>query len=158
MTKPDENTNYHAMLIKLQNWCAYQERSPKDCLLKSRELGATKDEANSLLSDLISNNFVNEERFAQLFTQGKFRIKKWGKLKIKLELKKKNISNYSINKAISLINEGDYIKTIEQLMSKKVNGNILSEKPQDKFKLIRYLNSKGFELEIINDVLNNKHD
>lgn len=104
-----------------------------------------------LIADLITNNFMNEERFAEAFVSGKFRIKKWGKLKIKRHLKQKKISDYSINKGLAQIQDEEYLETLKQLAENKlVKGKNDWEK---KSKLKRYLANKGYENDLINEVL-----
>ena len=109
------------------------------------------EDVNILISDLITNNFLNEERFAEAFVSGKFRIKKWGKIKIKQQLKQKKISDYSINKGLAQISDKDYLQTMEELLkAKRVTAKNDWEKNA---KLKRYLASKGYESSIIHEVV-----
>jgi regulatory protein len=71
---------------KIQRYCAYQERSHKEVKNKLYEYGLYPGQVDELLSQLISEGFLNEERFAKAFAGGRFRMKKWGRLKIKNEL------------------------------------------------------------------------
>jgi len=135
---------------KLEALCAYQERCEFDLLKKLREWKFSDDDSNALIADLIINNFLSEERFAEAYVSGKIRIKKWGRVKIKAHLKQKRISAYSINRGISLIDEEEYLKNINHLTERK----IASLQPEgDKYilkgKLVRYLNSKGYENDLI---------
>ncbi|MCA6437746.1 MAG: regulatory protein RecX [Bacteroidota bacterium] len=140
------------VLLKLQSWCAYQERSHFELDKKLAEFELTMDEKLEIVSSLITQNFINEERFAQTFTRGKFNIKKWGKVKIKAHLKMHKIPLKLINVAIAGIPDEDYLLTIEQLIkikSKTVKGPNHLVKKQ---KVINYLISKGFEFDLIMDV------
>ena len=85
--------------VKLEALCAYQERCSFELEKKMQLWGLDPENQRILLADLITNNFLNEERFAEAFVSGKINIKKWGRIKIKMELKRKFISDYSINKA-----------------------------------------------------------
>ena len=81
---------------KIQHYCAYQERCHQEVIIKLKELCMIQDVIDNFVTDLIQNNYLNETRFAESFTRGKFNIKKWGKLKILRELKKREISEYNI--------------------------------------------------------------
>src|ERR1700682_4185537 len=85
-------------LIKAQAYCTYQERTQQEVRNKLYKLGLHKTDVENTIDLLISYNFLNEELFAVTFAGGKFRIKKWGRIKIKLELKKRKISDYCIRK------------------------------------------------------------
>jgi regulatory protein len=98
--KPKKKLTPNQALIKAQMSCAYQERCQQEIRDKLYEWGLHSNEVENIIADLISTNFLNEERFAKAFAGGKFRIKKWGKVKIKIELKKRKISDYCIRKGL----------------------------------------------------------
>ena len=135
----------------MEAYCAYQERCDQEVRKKLKSWNMDNEHIDIIISDLISNNFMNEERFAEAFVSGKFRIKKWGRIKIKRELKFRKISNYSINKALSQIDEEEYLNTLKILIEKK---EIKGKSKWDKqAKLKRYLANKGFENDLINEFL-----
>ena len=104
---------------KLEALCAYQERCSYELNSKMISWGILENDRNALLADLISNNFLSEERFAEAFVSGKTRIKKWGKIKIRVELKRKQISDYSIKNALDKIDDSIYIENLKHLLEKK---------------------------------------
>jgi regulatory protein len=106
---------------KLEAWCAYQERCHSEVKTKIIALGITGDQVDFLLSDLIQNSFLNEERFALAYASGKFRIKKWGKIKIRQHLKQKLIPQQLIQQALASIDGDEYFKTLKSLTIKKKN-------------------------------------
>ena len=112
-----------------------------------------KKEVDELLSELISENYLNEERFAILYAGGKFRIKQWGKVKIKYSLKQKQVSEYCIKKALAAIDERDYTKTLEKLFEQKLK-TLKAEKNIfiKKRKLQDHLMQKGFETSAISQL------
>ena len=81
---------------RVRNYCAYQERAQQEVRDKLYELGMTMDEVEAIMSDLIAENFLNEERFATQFAGGHFRIKGWGRVKIQHALQQKRVSKYNI--------------------------------------------------------------
>lgn len=136
---------------KIEAYCAYQERCDQEVRSKLNSWFLHSEDVDILISDLISNNFMNEERFAEAYVSGKFRIKKWGRIKIKQHLKQKQISDYSINKALSQIDEEEYWQTLQYLAENKL---VSGKNDWDrKAKLKRYLASKGFETSLIHEVV-----
>jgi regulatory protein len=136
-------------LVKAEHFCAYQERSQKEVRYKLVEWGMRGDELEEIISELILNNFLNEERFAKSYTSGKFNIKHWGRVKIKQGLKLKGVPDKILQKAIYSIDDGDYLQTIEKLAIKKVKSLSENDPFKRKNKLMNYLQAKGFETDLI---------
>jgi regulatory protein len=135
--------------LKIEQYCAYQERSQQEVRDKLYDMGLHKEDVENIISELIDNNFLNEERFATTFARGKFRIKHWGRIKIKQHLKQKKVSEYCIKKALSLIDPNEYEKIIIQLIEKKNRELKESDAYIKKQKVIRYVVSRGFESDIV---------
>ena len=147
-----ENEELFFLLDNLKNWCAYQERCQQDVLekIKSYKRRLSDDEINGLIAQLIAENFINEERYAIAFASGKFRIKRWGRIKISTMLKVKRISDYSINRALDSIENNDYERVVNELLEKKKR-ELKSEtnKIRLNYKLLKFLQSRGFETDIV---------
>jgi len=140
---------------KIKQYCAYQERSHSEVKEKLYSYGLIKSDVEDIISKLIEDNFLNEERFAIQFAGGKFRIKHWGKVKIKYELKHKNVGDYCIKKALATIDKSDYTKTLYKLAELKLK-TLRSEKNIfiKKRKLQDHLLTKGYELDLVRAVVN----
>lgn len=139
---------------KLEALCAYQERCSYELDQKMIRWGIPQDDRDSLLAHLISHNFLSEERFAEAFVSGKFRIKKWGRIKIKNGLKQKRISDYSIKKGLALIDDDAYWEQLVLLAEKKLN--LISGAKDDyptRVKLYRFLSGRGYEQSLVKDVV-----
>jgi regulatory protein len=141
-------------LPKIRQYCAYQERCHSEVKEKLYGFGLYKKDVEQLISNLIEENYLNEERFAMVFAGGRFRIKHWGKVKIKYELKQKQVSEYCIKKALLEINTSDYLKTLYKLAESKLKllkgeKNIYIKKK----KLQDYLLQKGFEVQFIQTIM-----
>ena len=106
---------------KLQRYCVYQDRCHKDVTDKMKLMKIPYSLFDNVLVELIKDDFLNEERFAFSFIRGKFRIKQWGKIKLKNELLQRNITSALINNALDQINNEDYNKTFDELALKKFN-------------------------------------
>lgn len=139
---------------RIEAYCAYQERCSYEVENKLKLWGVDREDRDRLLAFLIEHNFLNEERFAESFTSGKVNIKRWGRVKIKQQLKSKFISDYSIKKALESIDDETYYNNLQHLARIK-NKSLISEKNTytKKMKLLRFLTGKGYELDLINDVL-----
>lgn len=138
--------------VKAGNYCAYQERTQQEVRDKLYSLGLHRDEVEEVLADLITEDFVNEERFAKTYAGSKFRMNQWGRVKIGYMLKRKGLSQYCIDKALNEIREGDYISTIERLIEKRIP-NLSEANLPDKQKTANFLIGKGFEPSIVWSIL-----
>jgi len=110
--KPKVFTKEQAM-VKAESYCAYQERSQQEMRDKLYDWGLHQADVEQIISSLIENNFLNEERFALAYTLGKFRMKAWGKYKIKQGLKFKRVPDKMISKSLAKIDEDDYREKLE---------------------------------------------
>ncbi|KOY85499.1 hypothetical protein AD998_04430 [bacterium 336/3] len=147
-------TSVKGAITKMASFCAYQERSQQEVREKLySEYMLDSEEIEFVIAELIGQNFINEERFAKVFVGSKFRVKKWGKLKIKQALRKYQLSNYCINQGLAEITDEEYEKTILEILKKKnkqISEPIFLKRKQ---KLLQYATSKGYEMDIILDLL-----
>lgn len=144
--------------VKIRHYCAYQERTHQEVKLKLSGYGIKWSEASEIIAKLIEEGFLNEERFARAFAGGKFRTKDWGRKKIEVELKKKQISSYCIQKALrEEIGVQDYEKKLIKLAQKKWKS--LTEKEisgyEKQAKTRQFLLMKGFENDLITRIIKN---
>lgn len=136
-------------LQKLKHYCAYQERCHSEVKEKLYQLGVWKKDHDEIMAALIEENYLNEERFAIAFAGGKFRVKQWGRVKIKYELKQKQVSEYSIKKAMKQIDEEEYLSVLNKLAKEKYATLKSEQYLVRKKKTIDYLLAKGFEPEVV---------
>ena len=133
-------------LQKLRHYCGYQERSHNEVQEKLYSFGLRKKDVELALATLIEENYLNEERFSLQFAGGHFRLKSWGRVKIRYELRQRQVSEYCIKKALAAIDDEDYEKALSLLAEKKWESlheeeNIFSRRK----KLQDYLMQKGYE-------------
>ncbi|MBL56153.1 MAG: RecX family transcriptional regulator [Flavobacteriales bacterium] len=140
-------------LQKMAKYCAYQERCQSEVRQKLKSFSLCEEEIESIICELIDQNFLNEERFAKAFVRGKFNQKDWGKNKIKQHLFQKEISAYCIKKGLEEINESDYLNKLERLVYKKKRTLKFSNQFNLNQKVARYLIGKGFESDLVWDYL-----
>ena len=142
-------------LAKLQKFCAYQDRCHQEVRTKLITLGIYGDDLEEIIVELIADNFLNEERFARSYARGKFRMRRWGRVRILNELKFRKITDYCIRKAMTEIEEEDYLETLIEVLEKKK----LQVKEKDTFKannkIAKYAISRGFETGLVWDTVKN---
>ena len=139
---------------QIVHYCKYQERCHSEIRNKLYELGFTSVSVEEQISLLIQADLLNEERFARAYARGKWRMKQWGKQKIVHQLRLKKISEYCIRKGLTEIDGVEYDTVLEELATKKAT-ELRSEKNifTKKGKMYRYLTQKGFENDLIQQVI-----
>lgn len=146
--------NTMELLPSISRYCAYQERCHQEVRNKLLELGVRFEALENQIALLIEQDLLNEERFARAFARGKFRIKKWGRVKITQELRLRQISPFLITRALSEINTNDYYGVLEQLASRKLESLEREYNDFKKYqKAFRFLLQKGYEAQLVNEVL-----
>lgn len=136
-------------LNRLQNYCSYQERCHQEVYQKLKDMHMVPEVIDHIIVELIQDNFLNEERFAKTYVRGKFKIKNWGRHRLTLELKKKNVSKNNINQALKEIDEQEYIDTFNSLAEKRFNSITETNKLKKKKKLVDYLLYRGWESHLV---------
>ena len=155
-TMPFQTFTPQQSVPKIKQYCAYQERCHAEVRDKLYSFGLHKNEVEEIISTLITENYLNEERFAVHFAGGKFRMKQWGKHKIKQALKLRQVSDYCINKALKDIDTREYERTFQKLTEQKLK-TLKGEKNIfiKKRKLQDFLLQKGYESDLIRKALSN---
>lgn len=138
---------------KLSSYCAYQERCAWEVRRKLYEKEISGEKAEELIEYLITEKFLDEERYAKAFARGKFRLKKWGRNRIKLELKMRQISEELIRKGLSEIDPEEYYDTLLSETEKKWEKTTEADLFKKRFKVVGYLMQKGFEQDLVQEAL-----
>lgn len=141
--------NLAEALAKIQHYCAYQERSHKEVKNKLYDYGLYQSEVEEIVSQLITDGFLNEQRFAKAFAGGKFRMKKWGRLKIKNELEFLGLTKNCIQRGLKEIEASDYTKTLKALIQKKATEIKEENAFKKRDKVARFVIGKGYEPELV---------
>ncbi len=139
---------------KIQSFCALQDRCQWEVENKMRQWGVEEYIIENIVTDLILEKFIDEQRFSESFCRGKFRIKRWGKIKIKNELTLRKISFSCIQKGLEQITDKEYYSVLKELYEKKKSS--IKDKNQfiKKGKIVKYLQQKGFESNLIWELIN----
>ena len=137
------------VLQDLASYCAYQDRCLQEVFSKLNDYDLHESDKTWVTDQLISEQFIDEIRFARTYCRSKFYYKKWGKKKIVYALKGKGISNKNIEEGLTEIKEVDYLNTLEELLKKKKNSLNDTEPFALKKKLYAYAVSKGYEPSLV---------
>lgn len=135
---------------RMERYCAYQERCHKELHQKLYEMRMIPEAVDHIISHLLQHDFLNETRFSQAFARGKFRTKKWGRNRIVIELKRREISRFNIQIALKEIPDSEYYKTFEALAEKRLQQLVSENDLQKKRKKFAdYLFYRGWESELV---------
>ena len=144
-----QNYTLNEATRKLEQYCAYQERCHKEVRGKLLEMRMIPEAIDHIITHLIQENYLNEERFARSFARGKFRIKHWGRNRIIKELKQREISKYAIASGLSEITSEQYEQVFAELANKKwqqIKEKNLKKKQRQ---FANYFLYRGWESELI---------
>lgn len=138
----------------VQKYCITQDRCHSEVRNKLLQLKVYGQELEEIMADLISDGFLDEERYARSYVRGKHKMNSWGKMKIKQGLKIKKVSEYCIRKGLEEINDVEYQETLAKVLLKKIGYNRSIDLPYNEIqKLISFAMNKGYEYDVIRLVL-----
>ena len=140
------------IIEKIQSYCLYQDRCIKEVKNKLYSFKVSSQLVENIVEYLIDNDYLNEERYTKMFIQGKLRIKKWGRIKLKYELRSKGIDIKIINEHINQINEEDYIEYFNEFSTNKIKF-LKGSNDQKKRSFINYFTYRGWENNLIYEKL-----
>ncbi|MEW2920384.1 regulatory protein RecX [Muricauda sp. ANG21] len=138
---------------KMEHYCAYQERCHVEVVEKLKAMRMIPEAIDQIVTHLIRENYLNEERFARSFARGKFKIKKWGKQRIVRELKQRQISVFNVKSALAEIPDEDYHDTLDELAKKRLDQIKEPNIQKRKKKLADYLLYRGWESHLVYEKL-----
>lgn len=144
-----EDPRSNEILEKIKRWCAYQERSASEVRFKLKGWKVKDALIENIIESLMEDDFVNDERYARVFVSGKFRMKKWGRIKLKAELRAKGIESDLIEKSLDQLDENDYFEVLKGIIEKKKSGMKDPDSRDSRGKIQKYALSRGFEWEYV---------
>jgi regulatory protein len=148
-----EEIQFKAALTKAMRMCSQRELCKSDIETKLELWGVTKPNVHKILDILLSENFINEERYAKAFVKDKFSYNKWGKIKITSHLKAKRIPMATISSALDSIDNDHYITTLETILKLHKKSIKTKNDYELKSKLIRFGLSRGFESYLLYELI-----
>jgi len=151
MKQTSEKNSFKEVLSSLERFCAYQERCTMEIEQKLKEYPLTDEDKSSLITQLTQSDLLNENRFATNYARGKFRIKKWGKIRIQQKLRSKKIAEESIQHALNQLDPIEYKEVFNALSARKLEGIKTNDVHKKRKKLGDMLLYRGWEFEMVYD-------
>jgi regulatory protein len=148
-----DRDQHEKLLAKMRRYCAYRERCSAEILDKMYSYEASTDEKQEILDQLKSEDYLNDERYAQAVVTGKFRQNRWGRRKIRARLIEKGIKNSIIDRAIDEIDEDNYTNTLRTMLQKQIEFHQYRNNMEHRQRLVRFAQAKGYEYEVVNSVI-----
>jgi regulatory protein len=148
-----KEVDFSAAKSKMMAFCAYQERCRQEVFQKLEKFELTKEQESALVAELELERYLDEARFTKSYAEGKFRVKKWGRIRIKMELKRRNIPEELIRESIAGIDGDKYFEALMELIEKKLRTLQRKDQDEQKQKILRFAYSGGFEPDLILDAL-----
>lgn len=145
--------SFDELLHKAASYCSISEHCVLDVEEKLKAWGVNAIDSEKIIEHLIDQDFINEKRYSRAFVRDKFRINKWGKIKISLALREKGIEKELINNALNSIDEGEYEEQLAQLLKSKLKTITYQFEYEKQGKLFRFAQSRGFESNVIEKAL-----
>jgi len=142
------------VLIKMKQYCAYQERSMQDVRIKLKSFHLQEGMDEKIIVELEKENYLDEARFAKVFASGKLRINKWGRNKIYAALQQKKVPEFFILQGLSEIDQDEYIQVLRHLIASKSKEIKEPDFDRHNKKVANFAISKGFEPRLVWDILN----
>ena len=146
--------SFHEAQVKLESWCAYQDRCTFEIESKLASWHIPVDQYDQLINHLVQNRFLDDKRYAESFVSGKVKIKRWGRIKIKHHLIQKRLPKELINSGLATIDSDLYWNNLIDLTNRRLKE---AKKNEDKWSLRKrtatFLASKGYEQDLIFDAI-----
>lgn len=142
-----------AALNKAAALCARSEQASGDIYAKLTGWGLTTEEADGVMKQLISENYINDERYARAYCRDKMRFNGWGRIKVAFMLKSKGIGKSHIEAVLAEVNEEEYIATLRRLLQAKWRDVRGKEPMQARASMMRFAASRGFEPNVFYPII-----
>ncbi|WP_163630361.1 regulatory protein RecX [Paludibacter sp. 221] len=147
--------SFEELLHKVASYCSISEHCISEVDEKLQKWEVSFADREKIINRMVSEDFINEERYAKAFVKDKFRFNKWGKIKISLALKAKRVDDVVISEALSIIDEGEYEEMLSAILKTKLSSLKYNFEYEKQGKLYRFAQSRGFENNVIECVLRN---
>lgn len=143
---------YSKVLNRLQNQCSKREYCSSDIYKKAlTAFEGDVEQAMKIVESLIADRFVDDLRYASAFAREKSRLSGWGPIKISYMLTGKGIPKDVVAKALEEVDEGEAERKMVSVLEARYK--TLQGDPQEKFKLLKFGLSRGYDYDKIAPVV-----
>lgn len=140
-------------LSKMESYCSLAEHCTSEVREKLRKWELPDEIISNILQQLEKDNFINEERFCKSYIHDKFRINKWGKVKIAQGLRYKGVPSAMAWEHLNEIDHDEYLETLQMIMNTKRRSIRAKNEYEFNGKLIKFALGRGFAMEDITKCL-----
>jgi len=147
-----EMTEQEAFL-QLATLCANAEHCQHEMLEKMRKWELPEAVRARVMARLISERYVNDERYARAFVKDKIRYNKWGRRKVQQALWMKRIDDDIQQRVLDDIDDAEYLAVLKPLLKQKTKSIKAENDYERNQKLIRFALGRGFTFDIIRQCL-----
>ena len=141
------------LLNKAATYASRCEHCESEVREKLLGWGGSEEEADEIITYLIEERYIDNQRYANSYTRDKFRFNHWGKYKISMMLRSKDICNEIIEEALEQIDDEEYLEKLQQILRDKLRSLKYSSEYEKKGKLFKFAQSRGFESSAISKVI-----
>jgi regulatory protein len=122
-------------------------------LEKMRRWELPEEEQARVMQRLISERYVDDERYARAFVKDKVRYNKWGRRKVEQALWQKHIDEDIRQRVLDEVDDEEYLSVLRPLLKQKRKSTKANSDYELNQKLVRFAISRGFTYEIIRQCL-----
>lgn len=149
-----EEKTAHQIYKKMAALCSRAEQCSPDIHKKIIAAGLSNDQADNIIKKLIEEKFIDDQRYVKFYVSEKFRINKWGKVKIRYYLRMKELDDGLIQNGLDEMDDEKYKQVLIKTMKKKARTVKKKNKFEKMGQVIRFTQNRGFEPELIHRYLN----
>lgn len=139
--------------LQLAALCAQAEHCQQEMRDKMRRWELDETVQNRVLSRLVKERYVDDERYARAFVKDKIRYNKWGRRKVQQALWQKRIDADIQQQVLDEIDENEYLDVLRPLLKQKRKSVKAASDYELNQKLVRFALSRGFDFSIIRQCL-----
>lgn len=139
--------------LQLAQLCARSEHCQHDMLEKMRRWGMSEEAQARVMQRLVSERYVDDERYARALVHDKIKYNKWGRRKVEQALWQKRIDDDIRQQVLSEVDDEEYLSVLRPLLKQKRRSTKADSDYELNQKLVRFALSRGFTFDIIRQCL-----
>ena len=144
--------------LQLAQLCARSEHCQHDMLEKMRRWEMSDEAQAHVMQRLISERYVDDERYARAFVRDKILYNKWGRRKVEQALWQKHIDDDIRQRILDGVDDEEYVNVLRPLLKQKRRTLKATSDYELNQKLVRFALSRGFTYDIIRQCLDTDVD
>lgn len=144
--------------LQLAQLCARAEHCQYELIEKMRRWEMSDEAQAHVMQRLVSERYVDDERYARAFVRDKIRYNKWGRRKVEQALWMKHIDDDIRSRALSEVDDEEYLSVLRPLLKQKRRSIKAASDYERNQKLVKFALGRGFTLDIIRQCIDGDVD